>query len=128
MEAAAVRRVELGIAKRKNAAIADVSIGGDATYELVAASGLHHHVGAVDVPSNPVFTAGVVGRRGLADLDSEYKILEEIANRIGPASETVTGAVRLYTERPACDSCLGVLMQFSERYPNIVVAVFQGGG
>ncbi|WP_123957409.1 deaminase domain-containing protein [Frederiksenia canicola] len=34
----------------------------------------------------------------------------------------------IFTERPACQSCLGVAEQFNKHYPNIKVNIFDNNG
>ncbi|MED5596360.1 two-partner secretion domain-containing protein [Janthinobacterium sp. P210006] len=59
--------------------------------------------------------------------DSEYKILDNIADILGSNFST-NGRVKILTERPACDSCLGVVEQFMKKYPNIKVEVVDNRG
>ncbi|MGP2970603.1 DUF637 domain-containing protein [Serratia marcescens] len=47
------------------------------------------------------------------NLDSEYKILDNLADKLG-ANITAKGKVTIFTERVACDSCLGVVEQFQK--------------
>jgi filamentous hemagglutinin len=59
--------------------------------------------------------------------DSEYKILDNIADMLGN-NTSLRGSVKIVTERPACDSCLNVVDQFQAKYPNIEVKVFDNNG
>jgi filamentous hemagglutinin len=59
--------------------------------------------------------------------DSEYKILDNIADMLGN-NASLRGSVKIVTERPACDSCLNVVDQFQAKYPNIEVKVFDNNG
>lgn len=56
-------------------------------------------------------------------VDSESKILEDIAHQLGytefKAGEKVSGTIYLITERPPCPSCEGVIKQFREMFPDI---------
>lgn len=54
-------------------------------------------------------------------VDTEYKILEDMAARLPDAS--AKGCVRLYTDLPPCASCWGVIKQFLAKYPNIQMQV-----
>lgn len=54
--------------------------------------------------------------------DSEYKILSNLADKLGDKFNS-KGQVTIFTERRACQSCLGVIEQFKERYPNIKINV-----
>ncbi len=59
--------------------------------------------------------------------DSEYKILDNIADKLGN-NTGAKGSITIVSERPACGSCLGVVDQFHKRYPNIDVKVFDNTG
>ena len=60
-------------------------------------------------------------------VDSEAKILEDIAHQLGynffGVDETITGNVYLITERKPCASCSDVIMQFEQMFPNINLVV-----
>ncbi|MGX2951514.1 hemagglutinin repeat-containing protein, partial [Ursidibacter sp. B-7004-1] len=59
--------------------------------------------------------------------DSEYKIFSNLADQLGSNTQA-KGQVTIFTERPACQSCLGVAEQFNKRYPNIKVHIFDNNG
>ncbi|GAB7530632.1 hypothetical protein PS3A_30430 [Pseudomonas sp. 3A(2025)] len=59
----------------------------------------------------------------LRDMDTEFKILETIAQRLGNNS-AVAGRINLMSEKMVCPSCSGVINQFRDRYPNIQLNVF----
>ena len=59
----------------------------------------------------------------LRDMDTEFKILETLAQRLGPSSQ-VSGRINLISEKVVCPSCSGIVSQFRERYPNIQLNVF----
>ncbi len=54
--------------------------------------------------------------------DSEYKILDNLADKLG-GNVSIKGKVTIFTERAACESCLGVVDQFQKKYPGIKVDV-----
>ncbi len=60
-------------------------------------------------------------------VDSESKILEDIAHQLGynkfTVDETIKGNVYLITERAPCPSCIGVIKQFEKMFPNVTVYV-----
>lgn len=60
-------------------------------------------------------------------MDSEAKILEDIAHQLGynffGVDETITGNVYLITERKPCASCSDVIMQFKQMFPNVNLVV-----
>ncbi|HGM7838009.1 TPA: DUF637 domain-containing protein [Serratia marcescens] len=59
--------------------------------------------------------------------DSEYKILDNLADKLGK-NVAAKGSVTIFTERPACGSCLGVIEQFQNKYPGIKVDVLDNNG
>ncbi|MCV4289115.1 DUF637 domain-containing protein [Pseudomonas capsici] len=59
----------------------------------------------------------------LRDSDTEFKILETIAQKIGE-NYNASGRINLLSEKLVCPSCTGVIYQFRERYPNIQLNVF----
>ena len=76
-------------------------------------------------PTNSPFEATKVGEF-VRDVDTEYKILSDIANSLGNNTSSV-GTIKLLTERPPCDSCANVIMQFTNKYKNIVIEVVDNG-
>lgn len=58
------------------------------------------------------------GRHLARNIDSEYKILDNLADRLGK-NYSVKVSVTIFTEKPACESCLGVVKQFESRYPRV---------
>ena len=56
------------------------------------------------------------------NIDTEYKILTEIASKLGNNSN-VTGKIKLFTERAPCSSCSNVIDLFSKKYPKIEIEV-----
>lgn len=55
--------------------------------------------------------------------DTEAKILEDINGKIG-SNNKISGAIELYTELLACQSCTNIILEFRERYPNIKLDIF----
>jgi len=55
--------------------------------------------------------------------DTEYKILDNIADRLG-GNVNASGTINILTEKYACTSCLSVVDQFKAKYPNITVNIF----
>lgn len=110
-------------APARNVAIATIWVD-ETFFELFAFSGELLREGAVSLPNQPMFqTFNVRGRR--RDLDSEYKILEEIAKKYINNRE-VNGNIELFTERAPCDSCEYVIKQFRQTFPNIQLNVHHG--
>jgi hypothetical protein len=73
----------------------------------------------VAAPSEPAFATKSSGAITRA-FDSEVKILEDLARRLPPNAK---GTVSIFTERPACASCRGVIQQFQLRFPGVKVIV-----
>ena len=57
------------------------------------------------------------------DFDTEVLLLENIANGLPSDS---TGTIRLFTEKPPCASCGGVIDQFRLAYPGIKLQIVTG--
>ena len=55
------------------------------------------------------------------DVDTEYKILEDMAARLPDAA--VAGRIRLFTELYPCPSCWNVMLQFLAAYSNVQMQV-----
>ncbi|WP_075255793.1 two-partner secretion domain-containing protein [Herbaspirillum camelliae] len=114
-------RAELNIGGGRNVAVAQYSIDG-ATGELVGVSGQAARPGTVDAPAQQIFETIQTGNNSRT-LDSEYKILSYLATKLNSASQ---GVVNLYSELPVCVSCSGVIDQFRQKFPNIVLNVTTG--
>ena len=59
----------------------------------------------------------------LRDMDTEFKILETLAQRLGGNTQAA-GRINLISEKMVCPSCTGIVNQFRERYPNIQLNIF----
>ncbi|WP_437217412.1 deaminase domain-containing protein [Pectobacterium sp. LFLA-215] len=73
-----------------------------------------------EIPNNKGF---IIAR----NTDSEYKILDNISDKLA-GNISAKGTVTIFTERPACGSCLGVVEQFQQRYPGIEVKILDNNG
>lgn len=78
-------------------------------------------------PSSVVPTGGAKPFPLLRDVDSEAKILNNVAAKLGDNTST-TGTINLLTERSPCASCSNVIDLFKAKYPNITVNVFDNNG
>lgn len=114
-------RSELNIGSGRNIAVAEYSIDGQSA-ELVGVSGLAKRPGTVDVPEKQVFDTIQTGNNPRT-MDSEYKILSSLADKLTPSSQ---GVVNIYSELPVCVSCSGVISQFQQRFPGVIVNVKTG--
>lgn len=131
-EIAATRSVLPGEATiRGNVAVANINIPGiqstmaassridEVTSASLSARGL---VGDTP-PILPAFEIPIgTGVPILRSTDSEYKILNNIANQLGSNTQA-TGSVNLMTELAPCASCSNAISAFKSRYPNITINV-----
>lgn len=74
--------------------------------------------------STEISAAGVPINR---NIDTEYKILTELAHKIGNNSNA-TGNIKLFTESPPCPSCSNVIDLFSQKYQKIEVEIIHNNG
>ncbi|MET3432445.1 filamentous hemagglutinin [Herbaspirillum seropedicae] len=131
----AIKDVRLGLAnssERKSGNIAVARIDVDGVPSSMAASSRIDEArdgvvgkGSESLPYERIVAAN--GERISRNTDSEYKILDNIADILG-AKFDAKGTVKIVTERAACDSCLGAAKAFSERYPNIDIKIFDNRG
>ncbi|MCY9139473.1 deaminase domain-containing protein [Peribacillus frigoritolerans] len=125
--------------KSGNFAIAEVKIAELSKKEFYAQSKIDSLSGnLVDkVPDislqhdTPIFkaseAAGQDGKAYMRDSDTEYKILNDIAFRLGDNTH-VSGDIKLFTELDTCASCNRVIAEFSAKYPNISLEVIHNNG
>lgn len=118
-------RQQFNIGKHKNVAFADVHLDGIDDYTLKAASGGNSPKGTVGLPDNPVFKTFETPPGHARDLDTEYKILEDIAAKV-TNNPNIRGTVNLFTMIKPCPSCKYVIKQFEEKFPNIKLGVDYG--
>jgi len=123
--------------ERGNFAYAEVNVTGVDKTDFYAHSGIHNSAKGIPgteefsfKPENPVYKATEApdnaGNIYLRDADTEYKILNDVANRLG-GNKDVTGTIRLFTEKDTCGSCNKIIQQFQKDYPNIKVEVLHNG-
>jgi hypothetical protein len=87
------------------------------------------------MPKNPMFDALKVNgddiiegaNAYLRDVDTEYKILNDIASQLGN-NTNASGTIKLFTDRVPCSSCSRVINKFMETYKNIKVDVIHNNG
>ncbi|MED3882184.1 deaminase domain-containing protein [Priestia megaterium] len=125
--------------KSGNFAVAEVDVSGLSKSEFYAQSSinelkgnLEHKVPDISLqPENPMFKATeAVGKEGesyLRNTDTEYKILNDIASRLGENTQA-TGKIKLFTELDTCDSCSKVIAEFAAKYKNIELEVIHNNG
>ncbi|MEK0224252.1 deaminase domain-containing protein [Bacillus proteolyticus] len=125
--------------KSGNFAVAEVDVSGISKSEFYAQSSinelkgnLEHKVPDISLqPENPMFKATeAVGKEGesyLRNTDTEYKILNDIASRLGENTQA-TGKIKLFTKLDTCDSCSKVIAEFTAKYKNIELEVIHNNG
>ncbi|MEU9314371.1 deaminase domain-containing protein [Streptomyces sp. NPDC048295] len=86
---------------------------------MTATSGKHVNPGEVGMPSTRQFNPGT------RPYDSETHIFESLAQRLTPDAK---GAIDLYSERPVCASCSGLIDQFKQAFPGIHINISTGVG
>ncbi|MFD1906935.1 deaminase domain-containing protein [Paenibacillus rhizoplanae] len=81
-------------------------------------------------PSDPIYKATEApdnaGNIYLRDGDTEYKILNDVASKLGD-NKDAAGTIRLFTEKDTCGSCNNIIQQFQKDFPNIKVEVLHNG-
>ncbi|USK69136.1 deaminase domain-containing protein [Peribacillus asahii] len=125
--------------KSGNFAVAEVDVSGISKSEFYAQSSINELKGNLEdkvpdislQPENPMFKATeAVGKEGesyLRNTDTEYKILNDIASRLGENIQA-TGKIKLFTELDTCDSCSKVIAEFAAKYKNIELEVIHNNG
>ncbi|MBL3640991.1 transposase [Bacillus sp. RHFB] len=125
--------------KSGNFAVAEVDVSGISKSEFYAQSSINELKGSLEdkvpdislQPENPMFKATeAVGKEGesyLRNTDTEYKILNDIASRLGENTQA-TGKIKLFTELDTCDSCSKVIAEFAAKYKNIELEVIHNDG
>ncbi|WP_342417985.1 deaminase domain-containing protein [Paenibacillus sp. FSL R10-2782] len=120
-----------------NFAYAEVNVTGVDKTDYYAHSGIHDSTKKIPgtgefsfKPGEPIFKAteapDKAGNTYLRDGDTEYKILNDLAKRIGD-NPNATGKIKLFTEKDTCGSCNKIIQQFDEKYPNITIEVVHNG-
>lgn len=120
-----------------NFAYAEVNIKGVEKTDFYAHSGIHDANKKIPgseefsfKPDEPIFKAteapDKAGNTYLRDGDTEYKILNDLANRLGD-NPNATGKIKLFTEKDTCGSCNKIIQQFDKKYPNITIEVVHNG-
>jgi hypothetical protein len=96
---------------------------------MAAVSGRNGPAGTVEgvgSPGNPQRYVPTATGNNARFHDTEIKILNRLANDLGPASSSWRGGVNLHSELPVCPSCASVIEQFRRDFPNIAVNVTEG--
>ncbi|WP_446936032.1 deaminase domain-containing protein [Lysinibacillus fusiformis] len=125
--------------KSGNFAFAEVDVNSLNKKEFYASSKIDEFKGNLEEkvpeislkPNEPIFEAspapGKDGKPYMRDSDTEYKILNEIALKLGD-DVNATGKIKLFTELDTCDSCSKVIAEFANKYKNIELEVIHNNG
>ncbi|WP_339224916.1 deaminase domain-containing protein [Paenibacillus sp. FSL H8-0332] len=120
-----------------NFAYAEVNVAGVNKTDFFAHSGVHDASKGISgtgefsfKPSDPIYKATEApdnaGNIYLRDGDTEYKILNDVASKLGD-NKDAAGTIRLFTEKDTCGSCNNIIQQFQKDFPNIKVEVLHNG-
>jgi len=112
------------ISAKDNIAAAAVNIEGRAPQMLTSVSGQSPRAGTVPevgTPGNPQRFIPTATGSNTRISDSEYKILNYLANQLGRSSPDVRGSVWIHSELPVCSSCNSIIRQFEAAFPNVDV-------
>ncbi|MDM5154711.1 deaminase domain-containing protein [Bacillus sp. DX1.1] len=125
--------------KAGNFALAEVDVNGINKKEFYASSKIDEFKGNLEEkvpeislkPNEPIFEASLAPGKDvkpyMRDSDTEYKILNEIALKLGDDVNT-TGKITLFTELDTYASCSKVIAEFANKYKNIELEVIHNNG
>ncbi|MCA9539239.1 MAG: DUF4157 domain-containing protein [Myxococcales bacterium] len=115
------------IGSHQNIATAKVHIDGvEIDPHVIGVSGEQSPAGTIHAPPSGQRRFATKVIEGTDRLhDSEANILEAIAEKLGE-NRHAKGSIELFSERPCCPSCLYVIEQFRQRYPNVTLTVNAG--
>ncbi|KAF6563631.1 hypothetical protein G9G63_12905 [Paenibacillus sp. EKM202P] len=116
-----------------NFAYAEVKVSGVKKEDFYAHSKIHSSAKKIPgteefsfKPDNPKFKAteapDAEGNIYMRDGDTEYKILNDVADRLGD-NHNASGNIKLFTEKDTCGSCNEIIQQFDKEYPNVKIEV-----
>jgi hypothetical protein len=122
-------RIDINKAKGKNFGYLEGDINGNAIDNKIWSSG----EAKPDIEPQ-IFDAieveGSGGRSWLRNTDSEYKMLNKLADDLGGVKgktyPDMTGTLKIVSENPYCASCQGVIQQFNEMFPNVKLILVDG--
>ncbi|MNW40991.1 phage late control protein GPD [compost metagenome] len=129
-------RLSNRLKKDGNFAYSEVDIPGIDKKEFYAHSGLNGDNKAKDYADfslkptkKPKYEATKApdksGRVYKRDMDTEYKILNDLAARLDKLkdSSNVRGKIKMFTEKDTCGSCSRIINQFHKDYPGINIEI-----
>lgn len=104
------------IRPQRNVAVGRLTKSDDEVVGYRTVSGEAPRPGFDDLPEGELFPVDKDWR-----FHSEIKILESAGREIGPEEDAV---LEIFTERPPCASCEGVIERFHGRYPNVQLRIY----
>lgn len=124
VEANQIRSIRAGmnVGQHKNIAYMEGKVG-TASYFEIGISGETSILGTAAVPETRIFSTFNIGHTRA--FDSEVKLLESFAQKFS-TNPTISGSLKLVSERPFCESCTGVIEQFNKVFPNVKVEQVSG--
>lgn len=93
-------------------AFAEGQVDGRTIGQIVGVSG--RNTPGVKIPGNRTFKTGVDGFDRA--FDTEVAVFENLATKLRPGDR---GTIRIFSERPFCESCSDVIRQFRDRFPGM---------
>ena len=79
---------------------------------------------------NAIKAANSKGREWLRITDSEYRMLNDLAQDLGAKRgevySAIKGEIKIISELEYCKSCTGIIQQFNEMFPNIKLILVDG--
>jgi hypothetical protein len=104
------------IRPQRNVAVGRLTKSDDEVVSYRTVSGEAPRPGFDDPPEGELFPVDRNWR-----FHSEIKILESAGREIGPEEEAV---LEIFSERPPCSSCNGVIERFHDLYPNVQLRIY----
>jgi hypothetical protein len=60
--------------------------------------------------------------------DTEYKMINELANQLAAPNPNIVGKLKLFTENDTCGSYNDIIFNFSKDFPGITIEVIHNDG
>ena len=77
-----------------------------------------------------ISVAGSNGKSWSRIVDTEYRMLNKLASDLGAVKgikyPNIVGELKIISENPYCTSCVGIIQQFNDMFPNIKLILIDG--